>query len=71
MDIETRDIEQRLAATLAGGSRLVIWQDEAGAYREALKELDVPGATVIDATCNELATKRRVLRDEPKGRFVI
>lgn len=71
MDIETRDIEQRLAATLAGGSRLVIWQDEAGAYREALKELDVPGATVIDATCNELATKRRVLRDEPRGRFVI
>lgn len=71
MDIETSDIEQRLAATLAGGARLVMWQDEAGTYRDVLGELDVPGATVVDATGSELATKRRVLREEPHARFVI
>ena len=72
MDAEnTTTVEQRLSAACSGNQRLVYWQDEPGTYRDILGELDVPGATIVDATGAELATKRRVLRDEPHARFVV
>ena len=72
MDAEnTTTVAQRLSAACSGKQRLVYWQDEPGTYRDILGELDVPGATIVDATGAELATKRRVLRDEPHARFVV
>ena len=72
MDAETTTtIAQRLSAACSGKQRLVYWQDEPGTYRDILGSLDVPGAVIVDATSAELATKRRVLRDEPHTRFVV
>ena len=71
MDSDTTTIVQRLAATCAGNRRLVLWQDASGTYRDILSSLEVPGITIVDATDAELATKRRVLRDEPHAKFVI
>lgn len=72
MDAENiTTIEQRLSTVCSGKQRLVYWQDEPGTYRDVLDELGVPGVTIVDATDAELATKRRVLRDEPRARFVV
>lgn len=72
MDVETiSTVSQRLAATCSGARRLTYWPDESGTYRDSLAYIDIPGATVVDATGAELATKRRVLADEPHARFVI
>lgn len=71
MESDVTTIAQRLAGACAGSKRLVFWQDVPGSYRETLGSLAVPGITIVDATDAELATKRRVLRDEPRTRFVI
>lgn len=71
MDIDKYDIEQRLQGRLSGFQRLVFWEDPAGDYAELVGELAVDGATVLDITGRELASKRRVLRCEPQGRFVL
>lgn len=49
----------------------MFWQDPSTTYRDVLGSLDIPSATVIDATDAELTTKRRVLREEPQAKFVI
>ncbi|MBR2682696.1 MAG: BREX-1 system phosphatase PglZ type A, partial [Atopobiaceae bacterium] len=64
-------VEQRLCAACSGKQRLVYWQDEPGTYRNAIGAINVPEVTILDATGTELATKRRVLRDEPHARFVV
>lgn len=64
-------ISQRLTAACSGKQRLVYWQDVPSTYRDFLDELEVSGATIVDATGAELATKRRVLRDEQHTKFVI
>lgn len=72
MDAENiTTVEQRLIAACSGKQRLVYWQDESGAYREILDSLSVPSTTIVDVTGAELATKRRILRDEPHMRFVV
>lgn len=71
MDINSGMVSQRLRATCAKAGRLVMWQDEAGTYRELLSSLDAGSHQIVDATRRELATKRRVLREEPRGRFVV
>lgn len=72
MDAETiTTISQRLVTACSGKQRLVYWQDEPGIYRSALASMDVPGISIVDATGSELATKRRVLREEPRARFVV
>lgn len=72
MDAENiSTVSQRLATACAGGRRLTYWPDEPGTYREAISSIDVPGVTIVDATGVELATKRRVLVDEPGSRFVV
>ena len=67
----TTTVAQRLAAACSGKQRLVYWPDEPGTYRDSLGGIEVPGATVVDATGAELVTKRRVLKEEPRARFVI
>lgn len=72
MDAETiATIAQRLSAVCSGGHRIVYWQDEPGLYQDSLSVLNVPGVTIVDATGAELASKRRVLREEPHARFVV
>ena len=71
MESDVTTIAQRLAAACAGNQRLVFWQDAPGTYRETLESLAVPGVTIVDATDAELATKRRVLHDDPYAKFVI
>ena len=69
--IDAADVTRRLEEALSEGNRLVFWEDDAGDYADALGEIRPAGATVVDATHHELATKRLVLRGEPRGRFVI
>ena len=71
MEADTTTLVQRLRAAFSGGKRLVFWQDPSTTYRNVLGSLDIPSATVIDATDAELTTKRRVLREEPQAKFVI
>lgn len=65
------EISGRLAAYFDGKHRLVFWEDDEGGYADVVKRLRVDGATIVDATGRELASKRRILRDERDGRFVI
>ena len=65
------EIAGRLTAYFDGKHRLVFWEDEDGGYSDIVGRLRVDGATVVDVTGRELATKRRILRDERDGRFII
>lgn len=65
------EIAQRLASYFDGKHRLVFWEDEEGGYSDVAEQINVDGASVIDVTGRELASKRRILRDEREGRFVI
>ncbi|WP_251178637.1 BREX-1 system phosphatase PglZ type A [Adlercreutzia agrestimuris] len=65
------EIAGRLAAYFDGKHRLVFWEDEDGGYSEILDNLSVDGATIVDVTGRELSSKRRILRDERDGKFVI
>ena len=72
MDAENiATIEQRLSTACSGKQRLVYWSDEPGTYRDFIGDIEVPDVTIVDATGAELATKRLVLRDEPRKRFVV
>lgn len=64
-------IAQRLASYFDGKHRLVFWEDEEGGYSGVAEQLNVEGASVVDVTGCELASKRRILRGEREGRFVI
>ncbi|WP_322354122.1 BREX-1 system phosphatase PglZ type A [Paratractidigestivibacter sp.] len=52
-------------------ARVVFWEDAKGEFADDVEGLVVPGAEVLVARGNGLALKRRVLRQEPEGRFVI
>lgn len=65
------EISGRLAAYFDGKHRLVFWEDDEGGYADVVERLRVNGATIVDVTGCELASKRRILRDERDGRFVI
>lgn len=68
---QVAEIAGRLEAYFDGKHRLVIWEDEEGGYTEILEHLRIDGASIVDVTGRELASKRRILRDEYEGRFVI
>lgn len=65
------EIAQRLASYFDGKHRLVFWEDDEGGYSDVVEQLNVDGANVINVTGRELASKRRILRDEREGCFVI
>lgn len=71
MDVDLQGIERRLAALFDEGHRLVFWEDPQGEYEEAVSELQLKDARLVDATSHELATKRLVLRERPTEHFVI
>lgn len=52
-------------------ARIVFWEDASGEFAQDVRELDLPGVTVVDVRGCALATKRRVLRDERSGRFLL
>ena len=69
--VDIQNVARRLEAAFAGQARLVFWEDEGSEYAGALDGIELDGATVVDATHHELATKRQILRSEPGERFVI
>ena len=68
---QTSEIAERLASYFDGKHRLVFWEDDEGGYSDIVENLKVEDASLIDVTNQELASKRRILRDECEGRFVI
>lgn len=68
---QVSEIANRLSSYFDGRHRLVFWEDEGGGYSDIVSLLNVEGATVIDVTGHEIASKRRILREKRDGRFVI
>ena len=64
------NIQRKLEAASAE-ARVVFWEDARGEFAEDAAGLEVAGAEVLVASGHALALKRRVLRGEPEGRFVI
>lgn len=64
------NIREKLADTCAK-ARVVFWEDTPGEFADDIGGLELPGVAVIDVRGHELATKRRVLRDERGGRFLL
>ncbi len=67
-------LDENIRAKLADAcakARVVFWEDSSGEFADDIGELELPGVTVIDVRGYELAVKRRVLRDEREGRFLL
>ncbi|MGN9235158.1 BREX-1 system phosphatase PglZ type A [Atopobiaceae bacterium HCP3S3_D6] len=54
-----------------GNSRVVFWEDEDGEFASDVASLDLGDAEVLTVDGNAFAVKRRVLLDEPDGRFLV
>lgn len=61
---------ERLRAAF-DGSRIVFWEDADGEFADDVASLGLDGIEVIAVTGKGFAVKRRVLLDEPEGRFLI
>lgn len=53
------------------GHRIVFWYDAARDLRGAFDAVDLPGVTKLEIANNEFGLKHRILREEPKGRFLL
>ena len=53
------------------GHSIVFWYDAAGDLRAAFDAVDLPGVTKVEIANNEFGLKYRMLRQEPKGRFLL
>ncbi|MDX8433269.1 BREX-1 system phosphatase PglZ type A [Mesorhizobium abyssinicae] len=51
--------------------RIVLWYDPAHEFRQAFEALTIDGVEKIEIANTEFAVKHRVLRDEPKRRFLL
>ena len=51
--------------------RIVFWYDAARDMRAEFEALDLPGVTKLEIANNEFGLKRRILRQEPHGRFLL
>jgi uncharacterized protein (TIGR02687 family) len=51
--------------------RLVFWSDPDGEYADSLDSLSLPGVTVVRVQRNDFQVKHRVLKAEPKGKFLL
>lgn len=51
--------------------RLVFWHDPSGDYAEEVGGLNLPDVTVVSVSNNEYGLKHRILRGEPKTKFLI
>ena len=71
MDIDYRDISNRIESAFQAGTRLVFWEDEQSEYLEAPERVEVGSASVIDVTGHELAAKRAILRDRREEKLIV
>lgn len=53
------------------GHRIVFWYDAARDLRGAFEAVDIPGVTKVEIANNEFGLKYRMLRLEPKARFLV
>jgi uncharacterized protein (TIGR02687 family) len=53
------------------GHRIVFWYDAARDLRGAYEAVDIPGVTKVEIANNEFGLKYRMLRLEPKARFLV
>ncbi len=53
------------------GHRIVFWYDAARDLRAAFEAMDLPGVTKVEIANNEFGLKYRLLRQEPKARFLL
>ncbi|MCJ2180129.1 BREX-1 system phosphatase PglZ type A [Novosphingobium album (ex Hu et al. 2023)] len=53
------------------GHRIVFWYDASRDLREAFDAVDLPGVTKLEIANNEFGLKYRMLRREPKARFLL
>ena len=53
------------------GHRIVFWYDAARDLRGAFDAVDLPGVTKVEIANNEFGLKYRMLRQEPKARFLL
>jgi uncharacterized protein (TIGR02687 family) len=53
------------------GHRIVFWYDAARDLRGAFEAVDIPGVTKVEIANNEFGLKYRMLRQEPKARFLV
>lgn len=53
------------------GHRIVFWYDAARDLRAAFDAVDLPGVTKVEIANNEFGLKYRMLRQEPKARFLL
>jgi len=51
--------------------RIVFWYDEKEEFKEDLHTLDLENVAVIEVRNNEFGVKRRIIRDEPNGKFLL
>lgn len=51
--------------------RIVFWYDSAHEFRQAFEALALEGVEKIEVANTEFAVKHRVLREEPKRRFLL
>ena len=67
-------MSDRIAASLRRmfeEQRIVFWYDAARDMRAAFEALDLPGVIKLEIVNNEFGVKRRILRQEPSGRFLL
>jgi uncharacterized protein (TIGR02687 family) len=67
-------MSDRIAASLRRmfeEQRIVFWYDAARDMRAAFEALDLSGVTKLEIANNEFGLKRRILRQEPSGRFLL
>jgi len=53
------------------GHRIVFWYDAARDLRAAFNAVDLPSVTMVEIANNEFGLKYRMLRQEPKARFLL
>ncbi|TCA10317.1 BREX-1 system phosphatase PglZ type A [Rhizobium leguminosarum] len=53
------------------GHRIVFWYDAARDLRGEFEAVDLPGVTKVEVVNNEFGLKYRMLRQEPKTRFLV
>lgn len=53
------------------GHRIVFWYDANRDLRTAFESVDLPGVTKVEIANNEFGLKYRILRQEPKARFLL
>lgn len=67
-------MQERIAKGLAAKfekHRIVIWSDPNGDWGEAFAAVDLPDVAKASVANNEFALKHRMLRDEPKQKFLV